>query len=565
MNDLERDLKDLMHEKADGLDVASRAPEPVLRRGRRRQVRTAISGGLAAAALAAVAFAGVQLLRAPDEPAPATPISVLGERTASLGVFTVTAPEGWSLIDWWPVSVAIPAEECFASVGSGTDTVTSSDGCRPAHLPGGVPVVQLTNDDPGLITTACGFGRGDATSFLAGSRAVLYVGMSPTDGVANGTAALQGVRLDPAAAPTDGPCGAGWYARFAAGGRGYRAFVGFGPDASQADREATFAAFDAMRAADVEPTEPLTYGPGYVIAAGTEGDKAWRVEATITVNALNPQGGDPHVIASAITTIANRDVEATEVAPPSGAQALENAHFGEEMAIGTFGTAAANVTAVQLTDGDMTVHDAQLVPWPDTLRGLAATGTPLDGSLWAVPAVSARSDLRVELADGTVVKVPVNNMSHSPAFPPGVIPESEGTRLASGFDSTGIGWSFGYKIDPDLALCDAQGSAHGCLSWTGGPGRRPPVGTPSVAGGYGSDGAELLGLVPLDVARVVAVRDDGERTATSALYDVPSEFGPLRAFIMFPGPQPPSHDGLQRYSLLFLDDAGHEIYPAQEL
>jgi hypothetical protein len=54
MNDLERDLTQLFHEKADTITTAPRAPETLLRRGRRHQVATVLAGTLAGAALIVV-------------------------------------------------------------------------------------------------------------------------------------------------------------------------------------------------------------------------------------------------------------------------------------------------------------------------------------------------------------------------------------------------------------------------------------------------------------------------------------------------------------------------------
>ena len=48
MNDLDRDLRELFHDKARSVDAASVAPQDVLRRGRRRQITTVAGGGIGA-------------------------------------------------------------------------------------------------------------------------------------------------------------------------------------------------------------------------------------------------------------------------------------------------------------------------------------------------------------------------------------------------------------------------------------------------------------------------------------------------------------------------------------
>ena len=57
MNDLDRDLRELFHDKAGSIDAAPAAPTDVLRRGRRRQVRTVFASSLAAVAALAIAVA----------------------------------------------------------------------------------------------------------------------------------------------------------------------------------------------------------------------------------------------------------------------------------------------------------------------------------------------------------------------------------------------------------------------------------------------------------------------------------------------------------------------------
>src|SRR5918992_5496762 len=95
MNDLERDLRDLLQRKADEGWAQPEAPVRVLRRVRRRQVVTAAMAGVAAALVGLASFAGVRAVLDPDGGAtPAAPTT-----TETLNGITIEYPEGWFLAD----------------------------------------------------------------------------------------------------------------------------------------------------------------------------------------------------------------------------------------------------------------------------------------------------------------------------------------------------------------------------------------------------------------------------------------------------------------------------------
>jgi hypothetical protein len=149
----------------------------------------------------------------------------------------VTHRASWTLVDLWPLarSIATWPEPVGNSISVPDDT--------PER--GGLPVLQLSNENLGL-QSSCG-------DNLMGHESFLYV-------------ALNGgpFRVNPDGTPiwkselseADGPCGRGWYAyKTAEGGDAptdmttstpYLVFAGFGPNVSQGDRQAVFAAFDSL-------------------------------------------------------------------------------------------------------------------------------------------------------------------------------------------------------------------------------------------------------------------------------------------------------------------------------
>ena len=120
MNDLDRDLRELFHDKAGSIDASPAAPTDVLRRGRRRQVRTVFASSLAAVAALAIAVAVAARLSGGPNQIPVTN-PPYGERIATIHGITVTAPAGWTLIDDWPVASLLPttSQTCsFSATGS---------------------------------------------------------------------------------------------------------------------------------------------------------------------------------------------------------------------------------------------------------------------------------------------------------------------------------------------------------------------------------------------------------------------------------------------------------------
>ncbi len=93
MNDLERDLHELFDQRARDVDPEVLAPAAVIRRGHRRQARTAAGGVLAGVVAIAIAVAAVGSIQRSDGNMPAGR-NDLPARETHIGGVPVTAPAG---------------------------------------------------------------------------------------------------------------------------------------------------------------------------------------------------------------------------------------------------------------------------------------------------------------------------------------------------------------------------------------------------------------------------------------------------------------------------------------
>ena len=110
-DDMERRLRELFEDKATESAAASRAPEPVVKRARRRQLGTIAVSVVTVIALAGVSFAGIRTLNGTGEqglmPADISPYDSgrypVFERTAQIESLSVTSPSDWYLVNQWPL------------------------------------------------------------------------------------------------------------------------------------------------------------------------------------------------------------------------------------------------------------------------------------------------------------------------------------------------------------------------------------------------------------------------------------------------------------------------------
>jgi hypothetical protein len=307
MNDTERDLRELFETKAREAGAAPRVTPDVLRRGHRRQVGTVAVAGITALAVASAAVVSLQALnRADTDSAPG------GQQgnpsfTATIQNFRITVPERWTLIDQWPlgenmvvgssggtssVCVGPPVE---AGSGQKSPSGTETSDCsrqqtqsseqtseQPTIPLGGLPMLTLSNEDPGLDGSVC-----NAGGTLPATSATLYIGLdfgaTRTTGWENTVAAWPHplVNVLEGDLPVEQmPCGPGGYSWFQTGGAPYIAWAGFGSEVTDADRRTLLDVFDGMQVSDAEITSPTTDVPGYVLTGGTTGSGAgWNLEA----------------------------------------------------------------------------------------------------------------------------------------------------------------------------------------------------------------------------------------------------------------------------------------------
>ena len=287
MNDIEQELRELFEEKARGARIAPMPSTAVLKRGRRRQIGTAAIGAVTALLVAVASVAVLRTVGSGSATTPAAP-NDLDERTATIQNFTLTAPEGWTMIDWWPFSRYLWVAEPGQATSAGSTVVPSPSAATTANVPSGtttnttgaipadmVPVLQVSTFDPGLdATLRCGsggaFGASDALLYVAVDAAAIRAGdpLPPP----------WPVPLQESDTAAGDPCGPGSYARFSLGGAPYFAFVRFGADVSGDVHQRMLDVFDGMQPKDAASPTPAGMAPGYVVAAGSVDGDAWRLE-----------------------------------------------------------------------------------------------------------------------------------------------------------------------------------------------------------------------------------------------------------------------------------------------
>jgi hypothetical protein len=269
MNDVERELRELLNEKAREATGAPTAPREVLRRGRRRQVGTVLVAGLLALAAVAGSVAALRPLLRDDS-------VVVGDApttTRTINGVTISYPEGWFAAD--------PREI----------------GVEPANTPSSFPsmILTLTRDDPRIEGVLGCPGRAEAPA----GQLLMTIREEPL--ALSGEAATpwpvppQPLGI-PAEATGDGSCYPGWTllrASWTAVGRSFEARIGTAPEVSGADRAALLDAFESMRFSPPEPGAPEVIE----IGSGTAFDGiAWsltvsREEGSACFNLETPNTG----------------------------------------------------------------------------------------------------------------------------------------------------------------------------------------------------------------------------------------------------------------------------------
>lgn len=501
-DDVERDLRELFDRKTGSVGgVAPKLPEQVRKRGRRRQLGTALVSG---ATVLAVLVASVGVIRAIDPGRDRRPIPVddpwegyeTFERTATIETLTVTSPSDWYLVNQWPMG----ARAARGSTG-GTCSVTSPpDGGEQSEVcserssertPDGslpmVPILMLSNTDLGLGPSACL----DGDLGLQGDEAVLEVALD-TRAVnlieAGNAPDLPGWPAAFSNEVTGGPCGSGYYVRFQVGRYPYVAWAGFGPDASQEVREALFEIASTMEIdeqAFVRATRERT--PAYVIAGGENAAGPWRLEAR-----PSPLGALSSNVALTLF-----GAEGGSVVEGFGVPGVPIEQAGGDP---TFGAVTKQAASVELRS-DGVVAPARIVPVPPSLGSdfdlffgshegdvvadavaLDADGQTLGGS-YVVPPIHVTDDgnlviARLEAFGSTwELSAPRDANSCSLRRTPSRGGGSGSCRVSTMSAGGPEGFAFVYGTLPDAAstalVVAADGATYPCGVLTAGPsGRR---------------------------------------------------------------------------------------------
>lgn len=220
------------------------------RRDRRRRNQRITAAALAVAIVLIGALAFVEVLR--SQPTPGddhigpTNTRPVFQRTATIGGLTVTSPSDWYLVDYW---------------GDWDPDATSLDS-------NSIPLLELTNFDPGLSTPVCAAGSGEPTRLPADGVAILVtVGDDGSEG-----ADLCGGSIEASSTGTVGPTSG------STGTTSYHTVMTIGPEVTERDRATAQEIWRSLAWSD------LTYytrerSPRYVLDGWEEGPAISLLEA----------------------------------------------------------------------------------------------------------------------------------------------------------------------------------------------------------------------------------------------------------------------------------------------
>ena len=383
MNDLERDLHELFDQRSRDVDPAVLAPDAIIRRGHRRQARTAVGGVLAGVVAIAVALAAVGSIQRSDGVTPAG-TNDLPARATHIGGVPVTAPAGWTLIDDTPLLnvVSTSTQSCSFSAsgtavaangspvaGSGPAPEPSSD-CTSApaqDMPAGVPFLQLANFELPLMESVCDWGEGSVASLPADGVAI-YVAAFPS-GMSSQALfdACPGSEQYSAMSTThENAYTFGLTTSDDSFQLTMAAIAVAGPSASDADLAVVRSFFDQPIFGQTNPfVAPDAYrvGPAYVLAAGGTAQEGWRLEGGIKSFAAD---GKPMPASIFVTTASGAETAKAD-ATLLNSEAVDV--VGDQVV--QHGNLAGGYTGVDVTGPDGVVTHADVYQWPQDLLTIA--------------------------------------------------------------------------------------------------------------------------------------------------------------------------------------------------
>jgi hypothetical protein len=251
VNDLERDLREVLHEDARRVPMPISAPEGLRRSAHRRQAVFVGLVGLAGAAVVAGIVAGATTLL-PFQGGP-KPVAQGPTTTGTLNGITITYPQSWHLID--PDTVGL----------NGSPTMGESPLPR-------IVLALAPTEAPETFGCPGRANGGEAASLLMTlqEEPIALHGAAATPW----PVALEPLNVD----ASESACYPGWEflrAGWTASGRTFEARVGLAPDASGEERDTLFTAFASMT---FEPS--VGAATSVVLTHGTAGGEDWQLLAS---------------------------------------------------------------------------------------------------------------------------------------------------------------------------------------------------------------------------------------------------------------------------------------------
>jgi hypothetical protein len=247
VNDLERDLREVLHDDARSVPTPISAPEGLRRSVRRRQAVFGGLVGLSALAIVAGVVAGASMLLPFEsaQPAGEGPLT-----TGTLNGITITYPQAWSLID--------------------PDEAGLNGSASMAEVPLPRIMLALAPTDPGETFGCPGRAGGAATFLMTVQEEPLALEGPSSEPWPVDLRAMTVDAFESACYPNWNFLRAGW----TAAGRTFEARVGFAPAATTDEHDAVLAAFASMSfAASSDGVTAAT------LTTGTAGGQEWSLIA----------------------------------------------------------------------------------------------------------------------------------------------------------------------------------------------------------------------------------------------------------------------------------------------
>lgn len=491
MNDLERDLHQLLENKARDASPTVEPDPHVLKRARRRQVGTVVTTVVLVATLVVGSVAAVRLLGGIDEtttPEPATvpvlPDAPPGFASAALPYASIAYPEDWYLLDTSPLEAM--------GVGGAQSEILSG------------PVLQLANFDPDLPHSPRCMVDPDA---LPPEGVLLTVGiMTPEEAeIVGQPSGPWPVDLAPLPGNADPVCTGGPRPRVATwtapSGAIYWANAGQGADASEADVRSMERAFESL--AFPTTTEPQMSRmaafqgqgtPRVVLGTAPIGDGLATIVAFVELNKSLLVGISGSQGGSCCTGSA--------FAPHSGSSEQP---VSSTITLTDEGTLVSGVISPEVADARLVTGSGERLPV--TIASLPPSMGYEDRVVWGVaPGADDRATIVGFDRDGNPIGDPI-------------LPAGPRITIAIGDDPAAGPWEL--YLEPTN---DGTGLGFGFVNGGGGGGCcLRPLKSDFQLDGYGSGGDEPSNITALAsdaVARIEFEASSGERIQ-GGLYPVP--------------------------------------------